>query len=222
MTTDQLTDPAATTTTAIRWGVATTTPNGSRQFDTRDSLLCAIHDTEAINRPYPGTAAVVYREEEYGPWTDDPAGDEFGTEYRWRDGRREVEPARSRAQADAHTRMRNTRGEGATARTVSRRVKLGPWLPFTPPAPEVPGYLLADEDPQPEPEPELVEWPAAPRRSWLWWINGPWFWLAILLTLGAFVAAAAGYQGAKVGLVSPTVVALVVHFWMKVDDANPS
>ncbi|TDC26881.1 hypothetical protein E1211_29740 [Micromonospora sp. 15K316] len=154
MTIDQLTAPAVTT---VGWAIRVTTPAGHQHTNTCRDLLSALGQANAVNRTYPGTAQVVYRSEEYGPWIVGPYGDEFGIEYQWPDGRTEVEAVASREDADSRVRMRNYSAEGSHARVVSRVVRHGEWAPFES-APTTP-----------------------PRQHPFWWARGWMAWLGVLL-----------------------------------------
>lgn len=147
---------AAQTAICLGWGLTVIAPNGMHDITPRAELLDAISDAQRINRTFHGAAAVAYRLEERGPWLDDATGDEFGIRYEWSDGRTEVEPRDSRADAEAGVGVRNFGAPGARARLVSRRAKLGPWLPFpVPPLPQPTGFIGAGTLPR-------------PRRRWSW------------------------------------------------------
>ncbi|MEU3452215.1 hypothetical protein ABZ671_01030 [Micromonospora sp. NPDC006766] len=156
--------PADTTTATVGFGIVVTTPDGQRVYEPCRDLLAAIYDADRINRAFPGTAAVVYRNEEYGPWGE--TGNVFGTRYEWEDGRFEYEPAESRAEADLRTRGRLYGNQpGATAaRTVSRHVMFGEWQPFTTAVPDLPAWL---DTPAPQPTGFLAAGMEPPRR-WTW------------------------------------------------------
>lgn len=116
MTTNKLTDPTTGVTTMTAWAVRIRRPDGREEMDRCDNLLYAVGNCLTINRAFPGTGVVVYRDEEYGPWTDDLDGDEYGVKYEWPNGRTEVESRGSRADAESSTRLRNHGTEGARAR----------------------------------------------------------------------------------------------------------
>ncbi|WP_431728540.1 hypothetical protein [Verrucosispora sp. TAA-831] len=176
------------TTLSIEWTVWVDLPDGRHDLVACDSLTQAITKARIINQEQPGTARIQYRDVETWPWTDDLGGDEFGVQYTWPDGRSEVEPRRSREDAESSGRWRTEPGD-PTQQVVSRRVLHGAWQPFA----------AASCQPQPRKQPQ----------HWTWWLKGGGLVLALLLL-------AMGITAKTLGVALPVRAAIGTAFTIAV------
>ncbi|PZG12998.1 hypothetical protein C1I95_24640 [Micromonospora craterilacus] len=170
------TEPA---TKQVGYGTAVIAPNGHQSVQPEKSLWDAIREAEAINRTLPGTAWVVYREEEHGEWTaDNLATGQFAVCHVWPD-RTEYEPARSREAAERDARLANATSRASKAHTVARPVTHGSWQPFAAAATPAGPSMSARVVQPPQTMPPIV-----------WWLTGPWLWIGLALLLPTLVSAA--------------------------------
>ncbi len=120
----------------IEWGVRITLGDGTTVVEPAPSRGLAWRFAVAMRKTSPWwsrkpttRSELVYRHRTASAWLGDPdVGNDFAVQRVWPLGHTEIEPARSRHDAETRMRLSNASSSTATAAVVSRTVEIGQWL----------------------------------------------------------------------------------------------